>query len=66
MRVGIRGQGPKPPIHHLTGLIPVEAGFGSSTFRMPVTPWLQTTVPGVMVGGVTEGQALLEVAARVG
>lgn len=52
MRVSTRGQGPKPPIHHLTGLTPVEAGFGSSTFRMPITPWLQTTVPGVMVGGV--------------
>jgi len=52
MRVSTRGQGPTPPIHHLTGLIPVEAGFGSSTFRMPVTPWLQTTVPGVIVGGV--------------
>ena len=52
MRVSTRGQGPKPPIHHLTGLIPVEAGFGSSTFRMPITPWLQTTVPGLMVGGV--------------
>ncbi len=52
MRASTRGQGPKPPIHHLTGLIPVEAGFGSSTFRMPVTPWLQTTVPGVMVGGI--------------
>jgi uncharacterized protein (TIGR00369 family) len=52
MRVAIRGQGPRPPIHHLTGLTPVEAGFGSSTFRMPVTPWLQTTVPGLMVGGI--------------
>ena len=52
MRLTTRGQGPPPPIHHLTGLTPVEAGFGSSTFRMPVTPWLQTTVPGVIVGGV--------------
>ncbi len=52
MRVTLRGQGPRPPIHHLTGLTPVEAGFGTSTFRMPVTPWLQTTVPGVMVGGI--------------
>ncbi len=52
MRLSTRGQGLPPPIHHLTGLIPVEAGFGSSTFRMPVTPWLQTTVPGLIVGGV--------------
>lgn len=47
-----RGEGDRPPIYHLTGLTPVEAGFGSSTFRMPVTAWLQTTVPGVIVGGV--------------
>ncbi len=53
MRLYTRGQGGvPPPIHHLTGLTPVEAGFGSSTFRMPATPWLQTPLPGVMVGGV--------------
>lgn len=52
MRRSSRGEGQTPPIHHLTGLTPVEAGFGTTTFRMPVTPWLQTTVPGVMVGGV--------------
>ena len=52
MRLTSRGQNTPPPIHHLTGLTPVEAGFGSSTFRMPATPWLQTTVPGLMVGGV--------------
>src|SRR5260221_12961365 len=51
MRLSTRGQGPKPPIHHLTGLIPVEAGLGSSTLRLPLTPWLQTTVPGVMGEG---------------
>ena len=39
-------------MHHLTGLMPVEAGYGSSTFAMPVTPWLQTTVPGLITGGV--------------
>lgn len=52
MRLSARGVYPPPPIHHLTGLRPVEAGFGSSTFAMPVTPWLQTTVPGLIVGGV--------------
>jgi acyl-coenzyme A thioesterase PaaI-like protein len=52
MRLSTRGQGEPPPIHHLTGLTPVEAGLGTSTFRMPVTPWLQTTVPGLIVGGV--------------
>jgi uncharacterized protein (TIGR00369 family) len=52
MRLSSRGRGFKPPIHHLTGLKPVEAGFGSSTFSMPVTPWLQTTVPGLITGGM--------------
>src|SRR2546426_10466292 len=52
MRVSTRSEGSRPPIHHLTGLRPVEWGFGSSTFSMPVTPWLQTTVPGLMVGGI--------------
>lgn len=41
-----------PPIHHLTGLRPVEAGLGTCTFEMPVTPWLETMVPGLITGGV--------------
>ncbi len=41
-----------PPIHHLTGLTPTESGLGTSTFTMPATAWLQTTVPGLMTGGV--------------
>ncbi|HEY1419827.1 MAG TPA: PaaI family thioesterase [Candidatus Dormibacteraeota bacterium] len=52
MRLTARGAVSPPPIHHLTGLRPVEAGFGSSTFAMPVTPWLQTPVPGLITGGV--------------
>jgi uncharacterized protein (TIGR00369 family) len=52
MRSSTRGEGTPPPIHHLTGLRPVEAGFGSSTFSMPITPWLQTTVPGLITGGI--------------
>jgi len=52
MRLAARGQAPPPPIHHLTGLRPVEAGFGSSTFAMPATPWLQSQVPGLITGGV--------------
>ena len=52
MRLTSRGLTPPPPIHHLTGLKPVEAGFGSSTFSMPVTPWLQTPVPGLITGGM--------------
>jgi uncharacterized protein (TIGR00369 family) len=52
MRRTARGASTPPPIHHLTGLTPVESGFGTSTFSMPATPWLQTTVPGLMSGGV--------------
>ena len=52
MRATVRGESSPPPIYHLTGLIPTEAGYGSSTFAMPVTPWLQTTVPGLITGGI--------------
>lgn len=52
MRRTVRGKWPRPPIHHLTGLTPTESGFGTSTFAMPASPWLQTTVPGLMTGGV--------------
>ncbi|HEV2140205.1 MAG TPA: PaaI family thioesterase [Candidatus Dormibacteraeota bacterium] len=41
-----------PPIYHLTGLAPVEAEAGRTAFTMPVTPWLQTPVPGLIPGGV--------------
>lgn len=52
MRRTVRGGAGRPPIHHLTGLVPTESGFGTSTFAMPASPWLQTTVPGLMTGGV--------------
>ncbi len=52
MRRTVRRESPPPPIYHLTGLIPVESGYGTSTFAMPVSPWLQTTVPGLITGGV--------------
>src|SRR5713226_3183428 len=52
MRLAVKGQWSKPPMQHLTGLVPVEAGMGTSTFSMPVTPWLQSTVPGLMSGGI--------------
>jgi uncharacterized protein (TIGR00369 family) len=52
MRQSTRGLNIPPPIYYLTGLTPVEAGFGTSTFSMPASPWLQTTVPGLISGGV--------------
>jgi uncharacterized protein (TIGR00369 family) len=30
----------RPPIHHLTGLTPVEHSHGTSTYQMPATGWL--------------------------
>ena len=47
-----KGLSAAPPIHHLTGLKPVDAGPGTCTFEMPVTPWLETMVPGLITGGV--------------
>jgi uncharacterized protein (TIGR00369 family) len=43
------GKGTPPPIHHLTGVIPTEAGPGMSTFRMPASGWLATPA-GVFLG----------------
>jgi uncharacterized protein (TIGR00369 family) len=42
MRLTLAGKMPSPPMHHLTGLKPVDAGPGSSTFSMPASPWWQT------------------------
>src|SRR6266568_1482256 len=48
----VRGTFGDPSGLRLTGLTPTDAGYGSSTFAMPVTPWLQTTVPGLITGGI--------------
>lgn len=48
---GIQGRTPAPPIHHLTGLRPSEAGIGRATFVMPATGWLQNPA-GIFPGGV--------------
>ena len=40
LRAIIDGRSPRPPIHHLTGLRPVEAGAGSACFSMPASRWL--------------------------
>ncbi|MDQ3985932.1 MAG: PaaI family thioesterase [Actinomycetota bacterium] len=50
MRASFRGQMPPPPIHHLFGLTPVNAGAASVTFSMPASPWLQTGA-GVFLAG---------------
>lgn len=51
MRRAVRRQAPPPPMHHLTGLTPTEAGLGTMTFTLPVTRWLEDSV-GVIWGGV--------------
>ncbi|HLF70476.1 MAG TPA: PaaI family thioesterase [Actinomycetota bacterium] len=47
-----QGRAPRPPVHHLTGLTPVEASPGTSTFTMPSTGWLNSPTgifqPGVL------------------
>jgi uncharacterized protein (TIGR00369 family) len=40
LRALIGGELPAPPISHLTGLRPVKAGEGYSTFVLPATEWL--------------------------
>jgi uncharacterized protein (TIGR00369 family) len=50
MRRSVRGLAPTSPIHHLFGLRPTEVGLGTSTFSMPVTPWLEDVV-GIIWGG---------------
>ncbi len=51
MTTGIEDRWPRPPIHHLTGMRPTEAGPGTSTFTMPSTGWLATHY-GVITGGI--------------
>jgi uncharacterized protein (TIGR00369 family) len=41
---------PLPPIHHLTGLAPVDAGPETSTWAMPASPWWQSAA-GLFPGG---------------
>jgi uncharacterized protein (TIGR00369 family) len=51
IRTFFRGQAPAPPIRHLTGMMPTEAGPGSATFTMPATGWL-VQPPGYLPLGV--------------
>jgi uncharacterized protein (TIGR00369 family) len=41
---------PLPPIHHLTGLVPVDATPGRSTWAIPASPWWRSGA-GVFPGG---------------
>lgn len=42
MIAGDRPVIPAPPMRHLFGVTPVDAGPGFSTFSMPASPWLQS------------------------
>jgi len=46
----VNGTAPRPPISHLTGMLPTEAGHGETTFTMPASPWLLSP-PGLIQGG---------------
>jgi uncharacterized protein (TIGR00369 family) len=52
IRLQIAGLMPAPPIHHLTGLTPIDAGAGSATFSMPASLWWQTPA-GLFSAGTT-------------
>jgi uncharacterized protein (TIGR00369 family) len=47
----IRGDLPGPPLSRLLGARPTEAGPGTVTFSMPITPWLEDGF-GVYEGGI--------------
>jgi uncharacterized protein (TIGR00369 family) len=51
MRAAVRLKLPPPPIHHLFGLLPIEASPGAATFRMPASPWLQSAAAGYFPAG---------------
>jgi uncharacterized protein (TIGR00369 family) len=52
LRATLGGFAPPPPIHHLSGLTPIEGSPGSAAFAMPASAWWQTPAgvftPGVM------------------
>ena len=47
----VAGELPRPPISHLLGTRPVEAGEGTATFVLPATQWLCSPL-GTVEGGV--------------
>ena len=54
MRAWLRGQAPRAPLSHLTGIRPTQVGPGSVTETMPTSPALQT------FDGNIEGLILLQ------
>jgi uncharacterized protein (TIGR00369 family) len=60
----LEGELPPPPIHHLTGLHPVEFGDGSAAMRLPATEWLASparTVQGGVIAMLADAAMLIAV-----
>jgi uncharacterized protein (TIGR00369 family) len=64
MRAFVSGELPSPPIHHLTGLRPTDAGEGTCTFVLPATEWLCSPLARVE-GGFTAMLADAAIASSV-
>lgn len=52
LRSQVAGELPLPPVHHLTGITPLEVDEGSATFTMPTGPWIQTHAGAVYGGAI--------------
>lgn len=50
-RMLTRGKFPLPPMHHLVGLTPTQAGIGTMTWTLPITGWIEDGL-GIIWGGV--------------
>ncbi len=50
VRVMLDGRAPRPPISHLTGMIPTEVGEGHAVFTMPASDWLATPQGPIQLG----------------
>src|SRR5919199_5494690 len=46
-----KGQVPYAPLYHLAGLVATEIGPGSATWRMPASPWWQSSAGVFLAGG---------------
>jgi uncharacterized protein (TIGR00369 family) len=52
VRAYVGRQALPPPIHHLTGMRPTEAGPDTATFTMPASRWLLTPVSYISLGAL--------------
>lgn len=52
LRSQVAGELPLPPVHHLTGITPLEVDQGHASFAMPTGPWTQTHAGAVYGGAI--------------